>query len=60
MKKYITQAYWSSNNEIRFAIASQQYAFKRYEWLISEVNSLLPELLDIKESMRITSQRLAY
>lgn len=51
MKKYISKANWINHNEIHFAMASKQYAFKRYEWLISEAKHLVPRLLGAKGQM---------
>ena len=51
MKKYISKANWINHNEIHFAMASKQYAFKRYEWLISEAKHLVPRLLGTKGQM---------
>jgi hypothetical protein len=51
MKKYISKANWINHNEIHFAIASKQYAFKRYDWLIREAVSLVPRLLGVKGQM---------
>jgi len=51
MKKYISKANWINHNEIHFAIASKQYAFKRYDWLIREAITLVPDLLGVKGQM---------
>lgn len=51
MKKYISKANWINHNEIHFAIASKQYSFKRYDWLIRETISLVPDLLGTKGQM---------